>query len=213
MTRAEDFYQRHFAAQTSHQEVYLRDRLPVYEKILAIAQELHLRRLVDLGCALGMLVELANAAGLDAYGFDFPIGELMEYHRNLAHSQGKFIYGSLADKSLRQSFQDKDIDAFIILDTLRYLTEPQSLASLNAKYIIIKDLCDNYFIRRKGRNQRQAVDLRYYRPLDCLKLFHNYAAHRLYPSKFLFSLNNPGYLALALINAISPTYTLILKHK
>lgn len=192
----------------SFRNIYLQNRSHLYLKVVGILKGLGCPSLLDIGCSYGLLVEMANSCGIDAWGLDFDIGYLRDFHSQLKHSSSKFLYGSVADKAMISRIRALGINTLVILDVLRYFDNPIFLNELDADLIAIKDNSSSFiskFIRNNGFN------LRSYSPADWLLLFAGYQAIRIYSSKFLIRINNPGGLVLSLLNLFSPTYTLILK--
>jgi SAM-dependent methyltransferase len=206
-----DFYKEHYADQ-NFQEIYRKKRLNHYIKMRDICRDLEVRSLLDVGCSYGLLVELCNEVGINAYGLDMPFETLKQAHELLNGSREKFIYGSV-DDGITKSLPIKHFDALVIMDTLRHIFKPEHIVDLNANYLIIKEISDNRRNRVKAKDLIDRLQHPLYSPLRCLALFQKYYCYAIYPSKYLFKLNYPSKSILKIINLISPTYTLILKIK
>lgn len=204
-----DKYSELFSTSHIFREEYLVRRRKLYIQIFNIMQELHITSFLDIGCAYGLLVEYANSRGINGVGLDLHIDELVQFHNNLSHSKGKFIYGSAEDEKLIENIAQR-FELIILLDTLRYLKICEHLNKLNASWVIVKEVCNNFYIRWKRKDQ---FDIRLYSPVECLKIFSNYSIYRVYPSKANFYLNNPNSLLLKTINLTFPNYTIILKKR
>lgn len=100
-------YTNLFNLNPSFQKIYLEQRFELYKNIVKIVQKLGIASFIDIGCAYGLLVDFANANGIDAYGLDFPIENLKKFHCQLKYSDGKFIYGDLQDKNVIDKISDK----------------------------------------------------------------------------------------------------------
>lgn len=186
-------------------------RLRVYKRILRVLASLPIRSLVDIGASYGLLVEICNAYGLDAYGVDFPLARIMDFHATLAHARDRFIYGSIEDEEIVDKLANRGFDAVVILDSLRYFAHPSSLNRIRPSFFVIKEVCNNNHTRK--RRQEREFDVRLYSPLACSELFPDYRIARIYMSKHIASIPNPSKWMLSAYNAILPTYTLVLSHQ
>lgn len=200
-------YSELFSDNSNFQKVYLIKRSKLYQKIVSILHELKVTSLLDIGCAYGLLVELANANGIDAYGLDLPIDNLMKFHSQLRFSKDKFIYGSLEDQSLIKEIAQKEFQAITVLDTLRHIEKFENLNNLKAEMLIIKEVSDNYYMRRRRRTQ---FDVKLWKPSDYEEKFPSYKISRIYSSKFLFKIKKPNGLILKAFN-LFPSYTIIME--
>ncbi len=209
------FYYERFNKNKAFQNIYLQKRISHYKKVLNILKVLNVHSIIDFGCAYGLLVEMCNEAGMNAYGFDLPIENLIEFHKRLFYSLGKFVYGSINDEESAGDYILKNAEAFIYMDTLRCIVKTENIKRFNPSYIIIKEISNNLYLKweRWGKKRLTAWGIRNYTPLECLSLFNNYYAYQIYPSKYIFKINDPSNFTLRLINTVSPTYTLVLKHK
>jgi len=207
----EEFYKEKFSFDDTFQKLYQEERMVLYEQILKIIKEIKISSVLDVGCSFGLLVERCNLEGIDAYGLDLPVDNLKKYHQNLPHSQGKFLYGSINDGAFLETIGFKDSGALILLDTLRFIVHPENLAILNYKYIIIREVSNNFYIARLRKKQKDDIDVKLYSPLECLKLFHNYYPFQIRFYHYSKNLNLPTKWGLFFINAIFPSYTLVLK--
>ena len=210
-TFIEEFYKEKFSFDDTFQKLYQEERMVLYEQILKIIKELKISSLLDVGCSFGLLVERCNLEGIDAYGLDLPVDSLKKYHQNLPHSQGKFLYGSINEGAFLETVGSKDSGALILLDTLRYIVYPNNLAILNYKYIIIREVSNNFYITLLRNKQNDNIDVKLYSPLECLKLFRNYYPYQIRFYRYSKNLNLPNKWGLVFINAIFPSYTLVLK--
>lgn len=204
----EKIYSEKFTTNSEFQREYLFRRSKLYRKIISLAHKLRINSLLDIGCAYGLLVEYANANGIDAYGLDLPIDNLKQFHGKLKHSQGKFKYNSLEE--LVNSAEKMDFQLIVILDTLRHIENCACLNDLGAEWVIIKEVSSNFYVRRMRKKQ---FDIKLWSPNECLNLFYSYKAYGIYPSKFIFRVTNPGRLSLNAINLLFPSYSLILKRR
>ena len=189
---------------------YLYKRISLYRKIVSIIEDLGINSILDIGCSYGLLVEEANAKGIDAWGLDLPIKKLQEFHSKLPLSKGKFIYGQVEDDSVIRQLVGKKFQGITLLDTLRNLKNTKNILKLEAQFIIIKEVSNNFYVRRKRR--KAGIDFQLYSPYDYLKIFPEYSVLRIYSSKFLFHIEKPNFLCLKLMNLL-PTYTIVLKRK
>ena len=212
--RVEEYYRERFNGDRAFQGIYLHSRLGHYIMIKKIIEGLNISCLIDFGCAYGLLVELCNEAGMNAFGLDLPIDNLMQFHNQLLFSKGKFIYGSINDSHTidRIKLEDDNM-AITILDTLRHIQYVENIKRLKPRYIIIKENSNNCYIKKQVMKDQANLLSRLYSPLDCLRLFDRYNPYQIFPSKFIIKIMHPGTKMLRLVNAISPTYTLVLKRK
>jgi SAM-dependent methyltransferase len=204
VVKTEDFYKELYSDKR-FQTVYQKERLHHYKKMMTICQELKVKSLLDIGCSYGFFVEFCNHVGINAYGLDFAIEKLKQGHQQLEKSKGKFIYGSIDDDEVIQALRVKKYDALVMMDTLRYIYHPKALLSLDTKFIIVKEISNNRFIKKNS----DPIVQRLYSPIQCMELFEK-TCHIIYPSKYLFKIYKPHNILLKTINAISPTYTIIL---
>jgi SAM-dependent methyltransferase len=191
-------------------KVYLYKRISLYRKIVSVIEDLGINSILDIGCSYGLLVEEANAKGIDAWGLDLPIEKLQEFHSKLPLSKGKFIYGEVEDDSVIRQFSKKKVLGITLLDTLRNMKSVKNILKLEPHFIIIIEVSNNFYIRRKRR--KEWMDLHLYSPCDYLKIFPEYSVIRIYSSKFLFHVEKPNFLCLKLMNLL-PTYTIVLERK
>jgi SAM-dependent methyltransferase len=209
--KVEEFYQKQYS-NYQFQRIYLKQRTSHYLWVLRIIQELGSPSVLDIGCSYGFLVELCNKNGIDAYGLDLPFEEIIRFHENLSYSKGKFIYGNIGKEDFSYMINSLKIDTITMMDTFRYITKTDYINKINANYIIIKDisiaLYNNWF--KKGVNP---LNLGRYSPQNCLEIFKEYDPYEIYTSKHIFKKRYPGRFSLHIINAISPTYSLILKRR
>lgn len=204
----ETTYLEHYTNSPIFQEAYRVKRLALYSRIISILSELGARRVLDLGCAYGILVELCNMVGIEAYGLDLPIPELQRFHDRLRYSQGKIVYCSLNRDSLPEQLMVQEWDVVVILDTLRYIESYASLTYLKPRYWLIKEVTNNIYMRYRRRHNNLVVKL--WSPGDLLELFKGYTLHVIYGTRFAFKATNPSRLSIFLYNAILPAYTAIL---
>ena len=203
-------YYELFENNMKFKKVYTEQRIKLYKQIVDILLMLNVNSVLDVGCAFGLLVELANQFGIDAYGLDLPIDELKMFHQSLLLSSGKFIYGSIEDNSIINQIAEKRFQAIVLLDTLRYITSIDCITKLKPEFIIVKEVNSNFVMRYIRKNQ---FDVRLYSVLDLHKLFHSYNIHLLYSSKNIFAFKNPSLFFLLTIGRLLPTYTAIFRRK
>ena len=183
-----------------------------YRNLLRICIDLNVKSALDIGCSYGLLVEMCNTAGIDVYGLDFAIPELQNSHDRLRLSQAKFLYGSICDKAVLETIRQMDFEMIIMADTLRYLEAFESLEhSLTPRYFLIKEICNNSFVRHRRKGNTH--DVRIWSPADLARLFGQYTFQRLYLPRFVYSLERPGGFTLRMVNALFPNYTALLHLK
>lgn len=188
-------------------KLYLEKRTNLYESVVRIINKLNCRTVLEIGCSFGLLVDRCNSEGIDAYGVDFDIDSLKEYHRTLG-CKDKFFYGSIDDNEVVQNLCFQDWDIVICLDTLRFLTTIDSFHALNPNYLYLKESCNNRRVIESRKNQK---DFRLWSPLEIVNEFTDYFAYRVYLPRHLLSFRHPAPWLLKTINAVSPTYHLIMK--
>lgn len=205
-----DFYFQKYLNDPKFRQTYLSPkRIRLYHKITLMIEALNITSVIDIGCSYGLLVEFLNSKGIDAWGIDLPISVLKEFHSNLTLSKGKFIYGSIEDEEVIDRISEMKFQGIILLDTLRYIKKVEAILRLNAEFIIIKELSNNFHIRSKRKGQ---YDIHIFTPLDLLYVFNKYYILRIYSTKFVFHIKNPSLFMLKLMNLL-PSYTVILKRK
>lgn len=212
MKLLEKKYQERYTNDPIFQNEYIHFRTKVYRKISEIAENLKIKSLLDIGCSYGLLVDICNARGIDTFGFDLPIDSLKQFHQKLEFSKDKFIYGSIDDEAVFHSLGQKGFEAVTIIDSLRYFEHPEFIRRINARFLIIKEVSDNLYIRRQRKKVETIPDHRLYSPTLLLDVFNKYKALRIYLPKFILRVNNPGQTALKVINYL-PTYTIVLQRK
>ena len=207
-------YSKVFNEDASFQREYLEDRTAMYAAVLGILRGLGARSFVDVGCAFGLLVEMGNQAGLDAWGADFSIERLKAHHAALPGSKGKFVYGDIDNEPAAvAAIAGHRPDAAVALDVMRNLEHPENLDRLGARHLVIKEVSDNWYVRLKRKEMKRIPDVRLYSPDDCLDIFPGHGAHSIYPARLLFRISRPGKFWLWLVNQLSPTYTLVLEKR
>ena len=209
--KVEQFYFEKFSNDSAFQEIYLNNRFPVYRVILKIINRLKIKSAIDIGCAYGLLVEMLNENGVDAWGLDLPIENLQKIHQGFDFAKGKFQYGSASDPEIVQQVARRHFEAVIILDTLRYIGQPENIDTFKPEYIIVKENTDSFYRKLAKMKEKIFMEEEVYSPHRCVELFSNYGAYEIYPSKYLFRVRLPGSLWLTLIDHIFPTYTMVLK--
>jgi SAM-dependent methyltransferase len=208
----EDRYRQIYSnADQEWEDLYKNRRLRVYKRILRVLADLPIRSVVDVGASYGLMVDICNEYGLDAYGVDFPLPSIIDFHATLKHAKNKFIYGSIEDEDTIDTLADKRFDAVVILDSLRYFENAVLLNKISPRFFIIKEICDNNHTRQ--RRQKGEFDVRLYSPLSCSHLFPDYRIESIYASKHVASIPNPSNWMLSAYNVIFPTYTLVLAHQ
>jgi hypothetical protein len=123
--------------------VYQETRNELYQRIAGITRALGATYALDIGCSMGPLVEYLHQKGISSWGVDFDLPQLRTAHASLPCGHN-FFYGDAAELNIPIPAQDS---AIILLDTLRYLAEPQKLESLGAQYLIIKEVSGNPIMR------------------------------------------------------------------
>lgn len=206
----EKSFKDRYGSDVLFQDEYIHSRIRVYEKICRIAKDLKIKSLLDIGCSFGLLVEICNAKGIDASGFDLPIETLRRFHEKLDYSRGKFFYGSANDEKVFDGLGDKGFEAVTVLDALRYFERPELLTRINAGILIVKEVADNFYIRAQRRKVETIPDLRLYSPFSLLERFKNYKVQKIFLSRFIMGINNPGWTTMGLVNCL-PTYTVVLR--
>ena len=154
---------------------------------------------------MGLLVEYLHRQGVSSWGVDFDLPQLREAHAGLSCSHN-FFYGDAAELNLSIPTQGS---AIILLDTLRYIGDPQKLERLGAQHLIIKEVSPNPVMRHLRRNENDGT---LYTPARLARLFPAYRLERLYASRFLFSVSRPGAPMLAILGWM-PTYTALLARR
>ena len=211
-TKIEDRYSQIYSnADQQWEHLYKNQRLRVYNRVLRVLADLPIRSMVDIGTSYGILVEICNEYGIDAYGVDFPLAGIMDFHSTLKHARNKFIYGSIEEKDTVDQLANRGFDAVVILDSFRYFSHPASLNRIKPSFFVIKEVCDNTQTRQ--RRQKREFDVRLYSPWSCSKLFPDYRIARIHMSKHIASIRNPSKWMLSAYNVILPTYTLVLAHR
>lgn len=202
-------YNEMFSNNEEFKNVYLNKRGALYSKILDILCRLKAGSMLDVGCAYGLLVEEGNKKGLDCWGLDLSIDELKRIHQTLPLSSRKFFYGTIENREIVKEVQQKGFDAIVLLDTLRSLSDISNVRLLTPRFIVVKDACDNEKIRE--RPQKSILRVNLYSPLSLLDIFTGYHIRTIYPSKFIFGINNPSRMTCKLINRFFPTYCAVLE--
>lgn len=209
--------ERHLDDLFSHdplfQSAYQDQRMDLYLKLLNIVKDFKIKSIIDIGCAYGLFVEICNQSEIDAYGFDLPIENLQNFHQKLELSKQKFIYGSVNGDDFYNGNKLANVEAFSIFDVLRHILQPENLTKLKTKYVIIRELSNNIYLRAGRKKQKLNLDVSLYSPIQCLKLFNDYSPVQIHFYHYKLKINNPNFLTLWAINAIFPSYTLVLKRK
>lgn len=199
-------YLKHYS-RPEVKKVYIEERIPLYQFITKELLKLRVKSALDIGCSYGLLVDILNHYGINAYGLDFPIEELQKYHRTLSCSD-KFFYGDFDQPETVHKLNTINWDAIVCLDTFRYITNVNNFCSLRAKYMVFKELSLN----RWTKNQLLS-SAALYPPVKLCQLFSDYKPVKLYPSKHIFLIRNPSSAVMKLVNALFPTYFLILERR
>jgi hypothetical protein len=181
--------------------VYRETRNELYQRIAGITRVLGVTYALDIGCSLGLLVEHLHQEGISSWGVDFDLPQLRAAHGGLSCSHN-FFYGDAAELNVPIPAQ---YSAIILLDTLRYVLEPQKLERLGAHYLIIKEVSGNPIMMRLRKDES---DTALYTPARLTRLFPSYCLERIYGSRFLFSVSRPNPLTLAALS-LMPTYTAV----
>jgi hypothetical protein len=180
--------------------VYQETRNELYRRIGRIVRSLGATYALDIGCSMGLLVEYLHREGISSWGADFDLPQLRAAHGSLSCSQ-HFFYRDVAELKIPVPPQGS---AIVLLDTLRYIAEPQRLEGLGAENLIIKEVSP---IMRHWR--RHENDTQLYSPASLARLFPAYRLERIYASRFLFSVSRPSRPTLAAL-CLMPTYTAVL---
>ncbi len=185
--------------------VYQETRNALYQRIAGIIRALGGTYALDVGCSVGLLVEHLHQQGISSWGVDFDLPQLRAAHAGLTCSHN-FFYGDAAELNIAIPTEGSTI---ILLDTLRYMEEPQKLGRLGAQHLIIKEVSGNPIMRHWRKNQNDAA---LYTPAKLARLFAAYRLERLYSSRFLFSVSRPSAPTLAILSWM-PSYTALLARR
>ena len=185
--------------------VYQETRNELYQHIAAITRALGATYALDIGCSMGLLVEYLHQEGISSWGVDFDLPQLRAAHASLPCGHN-FFYGDAAELNIPIPAQDS---AIILLDTLRYMAEPQKLESLGAQNLIIKEVSGNPIMRHWRKDEN---DTALYTPAKLARLFPAYRLERIYASRFLFSVSRPSPSTLATLS-LMPSYTAVLARR
>jgi hypothetical protein len=200
----EEFYERAYQ-NPDFVRVYQETRNELYRHIAGIIHALGGTYALDIGCSLGLLVEYLDQQGISSWGVDFDLPELRAAHARLSCGP-RFFYGDVAKLNISIPTQGS---VLILLDTLRYVEEPERLGRLGAQYLIVKEIPGNPVMRRWRNGENDAA---LYTPAKLASLFPAYRMERIYASRFLFSVSRPGTPALATFGWM-PTYTAVLARR
>lgn len=154
---------------------------------------------------MGLLVEYLRQEGFSTWGVDLDLPQLRAAHASLPCGHN-FYYGDVTELNIPIPAQDS---AIILLDTLRYMAEPQKLGSLGAQYLVIKEISRNAIMRHWRKDQHARA---LYSPAGLAQLFPAYRLERVYASRFLFSVSRPSPPTLAILG-VMPTYTAVLARR
>jgi hypothetical protein len=204
----EKWYQDKFNAGDAWFTKYVHLRRPAYARLLNAMRRHPCKRILDVGCAYGIFVDMANTMGFEAHGLDLDNPELRRFHQTLAHSAGRFFHGSLNCAGVRDAVRALNFDTIVATHTLRYLADPSVLLDLQPARFIISEVSNT--ARRRKRRIRE-MDVALYSPSDLLRHFPGYTIEYLYVSRFLLGLCHPGRPLCHLVNSISPTYTVVMR--
>jgi hypothetical protein len=182
--------------------VYQETRDALYQRIAGIIRALGDTYALDIGCSLGLLVDHLHRQGISSWGVDFDLPQLREAHAGLSCSHN-FFYGDVAELNISIPTQGSTI---ILLDTLRYVEDPQKLGRLGAQHLIIKEVSANPVMPHLRKDENDGT---LYTPARLARLFPAYRLERLYGSRFLFSVSRPSPPTLAILSWM-PTYTALL---
>ncbi len=182
--------------------VYQETRNELYRRIAGIIRALGATYALDIGCSVGLLVKYLYEEGISSWGADFDLPQLRAAHASLPCGHN-FFYGDAAELNIPIPAQDSVI---ILLDTVRYMTEPQKLGRLGAQYLIIKEVSGNPMMGHWRKDQNDTV---LYTPAKLARLFPTYCLERIYASRFLFSVSRPSPPTLAVLS-LMPSYTVLL---
>jgi SAM-dependent methyltransferase len=204
----EEWYQAKFSGTKAWYTAYVCSRKPAFEKLLRAVRQHPCKRILDVGCAYGIFVEILNENGLESFGVDFDNLELRKFHSTLKYSAGRFFYGNLESEQLLSEIKQLNFDTVTVCHTLRYFSNPSLLAELQPERFIIQEVA-NTTRTRKGR--KNEVDVALYSPVELVGHFPGYEIEDLYVAKFVAGFHRPGARLCRLVNMISPTYTAVLK--
>ena len=144
-------------------DFYIKERIYLYGHLINIIKLLPVGNVIDIGCGMGGFVELLNNNRINALGIDFPIEDVIEYHKKL--KSNSFIYGSISDGNIihriRQLQNNTMTSVVTIIDTLRYIDDQSILffmESYKPSYLLIKEAQNSFYMRRRRRNEK---DLRF----------------------------------------------------
>jgi hypothetical protein len=180
--------------------VYRETRGELYRRIAEIVRSLGASYALDIGCSMGLLVEYLHRQGISSWGADFDLPQLRAAHGGLSCS-GNFFYGDAVDLKIPVPAEGSTI---ILLDTLRYVEEPERLGGLGAESLIIKEVTP---MMRSWRKDENGTEL--YAPARLARLFPTYRMQRIYASRFLFSISRPSSATLTAFG-LMPTYTAVM---
>jgi hypothetical protein len=200
----EEFYEQAYQ-NPEFVRVYQETRNALYQRIAGIIRALGDTYALDVGCSLGLLVEHLHREGISSWGVDFDLPQLREAHAGLSCSHN-FFYGDVAELNLSIPRQGS---AIVLLDTLRYVEDPQKLGRLGAQHLIIKEVSANPVMRHLRKDENDGT---LYTPARLARLFPGYRLERLYGSRFLFSVSRPSSATLAVLSGM-PTYTALLARR
>jgi SAM-dependent methyltransferase len=200
----EEFYRQAYQ-NPEFVRVYQETRNELYQRIAGIIRALGATYALDIGCSVGLLVEYLHQKGISSWGVDFDLPQLRTAHASLPCGHN-FFYGDAAELNIPIPAQDS---AIILLDTLRYMAEPQKLESLGAQHLIIKEVSGNPIMRHWRKDEN---DTALYTPAKLARLFPAYRLERIYASRFLFSVSRPNPPTLATLS-LMPTYTAVLARR
>ncbi|MCL4360215.1 class I SAM-dependent methyltransferase [Patescibacteria group bacterium] len=103
-------------------------------------------KLLDVGCAMGFMVELALKAGYDAYGFDPSVYAVTEGRRD---TDGRIIRGTIQSVQ----YKPKSFDIITLFDVVEHLGDPaRDLAKLMT---LLKD--DGILVMATGNTESMAA--------------------------------------------------------
>ncbi len=215
MKQVEEMY-REYYKKKNVKFFYANKRRSLYARLIDIVNTVPVKNVIDIGTGMGDLVELLNANNIKAIGVDFPIVDIIEYHKKLKNNK-LFVYGSISDEDIVyriRKLQNNEMNTMaLIIDTLRYI-EDQAITSFvesyKPTYLLIKEVSNTSYMRTRRRNEK---DLRLLSPQGIVSLFNKYEAKTIYISKYILSFKDPQKWLLMLINLVSPTYTIILQRK
>jgi len=154
MKQVEEMY-REYYKKKNVKFFYANKRRSLYARLIDIVNTVPVKNVIDIGTGMGDLVELLNANNIKAIGVDFPIVDIIEYHKKLKNNK-LFVYGSISDEDIVyriRKLQNNEMNTMaLIIDTLRYI-EDQAITSFvesyKPTYLLIKEVSNTSYMRTR----------------------------------------------------------------